>query len=57
MMRAEPWRKQSLHIGDPLPEPYAPREYESVSNYNWNEERKRVAEVIGFESFKEFAEL
>lgn len=57
MMRAEPWRKQSLHQGDVIPEAGKLKEYEPVANFNWVPERRRVVDILGLESFSEFATL
>lgn len=57
MMRAEPWRKQSLHEGDPVMPASAPKEYEPMANFNWVGERRRVLDILGYESFSEFATL
>lgn len=56
-MRAEPWRKQSLHEGDPIPAAGVQKEYPPITNFNWVPERRRVLDILGIESFSEFANL
>lgn len=57
MMRAEPWRKQSLFKGDIIPEKMEPKEYKRNKDFNWNGERLRVVDKIGVDSFVHYQKV
>jgi len=57
MMRAEPWRKQSLFNGDKIPELAEPKQYNRNKEFNWNGERCRVVDIVGVDSFAQYAKI
>lgn len=57
MMRAEPWRKQSLFKGDVIPELMEPKSYERNKDFNWNGERMRVVDLVGVDSFVRYQKI
>lgn len=57
MMRAEPWRKQELYAGDPIMEAASPKSYSPIANFNWTEERQRVVDIVGVDSFSKYAAI
>ena len=57
MMRAEPWRKQSLFKGDSITEAMEPKSYERNKDFNWNGERMRVVDLVGVDSFVRYQKI
>jgi hypothetical protein len=57
MMRAEPWRKQSLFKGDSIPQSASPRQYAKNKNFNWNNERRRVVKILGVDAFETIVKI
>ena len=57
MMRAEPWRKQSLFKGDSIPEQMEPKAYERNKDFNWSGERMRVVDLVGVDSFHRYQKI